>query len=202
MEGECALEGPWYEYVVYSNSLIMRRVNIGTKDKHKFANIGDNWNNETVEKILNLLREYWDMFPTTFSEMKGIVGESGEMRIPLKPDAKTVRQRPYRFKSVYKQKAKAEIDMMLEVGIIEHVVESEWIIPMVVQDKKIGGIIICVDLRKLNDSCLHDPFPTSFTDELLENVGGHESYSFIDGFSRYHQIKIAKEERYKTTFMT
>jgi hypothetical protein len=52
------------------------------------------------------------------------------------------------------------------------VVESEWISPMVVQDKKTGGIKICVDLRKLNDACLHDPFPTPFTDEVLENVGG------------------------------
>jgi hypothetical protein len=61
---------------------------------------------------------------------------------------------------------------MLEARIIEPVVESEWISPMVVQDKKTGGIIICVDLRKLNDACLHDPFPTPFTDEVLENVGG------------------------------
>jgi hypothetical protein len=43
---------------------------------------------------------------------------------------------------------------------------------MVVQDKKTGGIKICMDLRKLNDACLHDPFPTPFTDEVLENVGG------------------------------
>jgi hypothetical protein len=27
-------------------------------------------------------------------------------------------------------------------------------------------------MRKLNDACLHDPFPTPFIDEVLENVGG------------------------------
>jgi hypothetical protein len=47
---------------------------------------------------------------------------------------------------------------------------------------------------------LHDPFPTPFTDEVLDNVGGQEVYSFTDGFSRYHQIWIAKEDRHKTTF--
>jgi hypothetical protein len=73
---------------------------------------------------------------------------------------------------------------------------------MVMKDKKKGGIRICVDLRKLNDACLHDPFPTSFTDEVLESVGGHEAYSFTDGFSGYHQIKIAQEDRYKTMFVT
>jgi hypothetical protein len=57
-------------------------------------------------------------------------------------------------------------------------------------------------LRKLNDACLHDPFPTPFTDEVLENVGGHKVYSFTDGFSCYHQIKIAHQHRYKTMFAT
>jgi hypothetical protein len=51
---------------------------------------------------------------------------------------------------------------------------------MVVQDKNTRGINICVDLRKLNDACLHDPFPTPFTYEVLENIGGQETYSFID----------------------
>jgi hypothetical protein len=139
----------------------MHKVNIGTKDKPKFVNIGDYWNDETVEKIVDLLREYQDLFPTTFSEMKGIVGELGEMKIPLNPDAKPVKQRPYRLNLVYKKKVKAEIDRMLEDGIIEPVAESEWISPMVVQDKKTGGIIICVDMRKLNDAFLHDLFPDS-----------------------------------------
>jgi hypothetical protein len=67
---------------------------------------------------------------------------------------------------------KIELDRILEVGIIELVEDSEWINPMVVQDNKTREIEIYVDLRKLNDSCLHDPFPTLFTDEVLYNVGG------------------------------
>jgi len=49
---------------------------------------------------------------------------------------------------------------MLDAGIIEPVEESKWISHMVIQEKKTTGEIgICVDLRKLNDACLHDPFP-------------------------------------------
>ena len=41
------------------------------------------------------------------------------------------------------------------------------------KDKKATcEVMICVDLRKLNDSCLYDPFPTPFTDVILESVGG------------------------------
>lgn len=96
-----------------------------------------------------------------------------------------------------------ELDKMLEARIIEHVEKSDWVSPMAVQEnKKLGEIWICVDLRKLNDACGHDPFPTPFMDEALENVRGKEAYSFIDGFLGYHQIKIMLEDRSKTTFMT
>jgi hypothetical protein len=104
--------------------------------------------------------------------MKGIAGELGEMKIPLRPEARPIRQRPYILNPIYKKKGKAEIDKMLEVGIIEPMEEYKWVIPMVVHEKKKGGIHIFFDLRKLNDSFLHDPFPMPFTDEVLENVGG------------------------------
>ena len=57
---------------------------------------------------------------------------------------------------------------------------------MVVQDKKIGEVRICVDLIKLNDACMHDPFPTPSIDEVIEEVGGPEMYSFTEGFFGYH----------------
>ena len=74
---------------------------------------------------------------------------------------------------------------------------------IVIQDKyTIGEVRICVDLRKLNDACLHDPFPTPFTDEVLESVKGKEMCSFTYGFSSYHQVRIAKEDCQKITFVT
>ena len=124
------------------------------------------------------------------------------MKIPFRPNTKSVKQRQYILNPRYKEKVKAELDQMLEVGVIEHVEESEWIIPIVVQDKNTSGEVrICVHLRKLNDACLHDPFSNPFTDEILENVGSQEMYSFTDGFSGYHQIRIAEEDRHKTTFV-
>jgi hypothetical protein len=70
--------------------------------------------------------------------MKGIKRPMGEMRIPLKPDVKTFKKIPYRLDPKYKEKVNIELDIILEVGIIEPVEESEWISPMVVQDKKTG----------------------------------------------------------------
>eukprot|EP00253_Pinus_taeda_P035663 PITA_35663 len=125
------------------------------------------------------------------------------MKITLKLDVKLVKQRPYHLNPKYKEKVCLELDRMLAVGIIKPVEESDWVSTMVVQEKKQKDEIrICVDLRKLNDACVHDPFPTPFTNGVLDNVGGQEAYSFTDGFFGYHQIEITLEDRSKTTFAT
>jgi hypothetical protein len=87
-EGECAVEGIELESSTYTQPIKTHKVNIRMKKNPKFAQIGDYWSDETVEKIVDLLHKYKDLFPTTSLEMKGIVGELGEMNIPLKPGAK------------------------------------------------------------------------------------------------------------------
>ena len=66
------------------------------------ASIGDYWDDEIVRHITDLLQEYQDLFPTKFIEMKGILGDMGVMRIPLKVGAKPVKQIPYRLNPKYK----------------------------------------------------------------------------------------------------
>ena len=70
-------------------------------------------------------------------------------------------------------------------------------------DKNVTSeVMICEDLRKLNNACLHDPFPTPFTDEVLESVYGQDMYSFTHEFLGYHQVIIFREDCHKTTFVT
>ena len=72
------------------------------------------------------------MFPTKFSDLKGIVGDLSVIKITLKPDVKPVKQRPYLINPKYKDKMRKELDKMLETGIIEPVQEFDWVSPMVV----------------------------------------------------------------------
>jgi CTP:phosphocholine cytidylyltransferase-like protein len=77
---------------VFDVSIKVKKVNIGTTENPKMASIGDYWDEQTIERITELLREYSDMFPTTFTEMKGIAGDLGEMNIPLKYEARSIRK--------------------------------------------------------------------------------------------------------------
>jgi len=45
-----------------------------------------------MEKVANLLREYQDLFPTKFYDLKWIVGDLGIMKFTLKPDAKEIKK--------------------------------------------------------------------------------------------------------------
>jgi hypothetical protein len=69
------VEGPYLASKVFSAPIKVKKVNIGTNDNPKVASIGDYWDEHTIERITELLCEYSDIFPTTFIEMKGIVGE-------------------------------------------------------------------------------------------------------------------------------
>jgi hypothetical protein len=45
---------------------------------------------------------------------------------------------------------------------------------------------IYVDFKKLNVATKKYPHPFPFIDEVINIVVGHEVYTFMDGFSRYH----------------
>jgi hypothetical protein len=92
-------------YALLISALIkVNKVNIETTDNPKMESIGDYWDEQTIERIKELLCEYSDLFPTTFIEIKGIERELGEMKIPLKPEKRLVRQIPYILNPVYKKK--------------------------------------------------------------------------------------------------
>ena len=132
----------------------IKKVNIGTEETPKIASIGNYWDDKTIGQVANLLQEYQDLFPIKFEDMKVILGDLGVMRIPLKEGVKPVKQCPYRLNPKYKEKVRKELDKMIATGIIEPVEESEWVSPMVVQDKKTKGEIrICVDLKIGRASC-------------------------------------------------
>jgi len=97
---------PQIEMPNITKTLKTKRVNIGLEDETKFAMIGGYCDEDTINKIIDLLHEYQELFPNKFSDMKGIIGDLGVMKIPLKPNMKLVKQRSYRMNPKYKEKVK------------------------------------------------------------------------------------------------
>ena len=59
-----------------------------------------------------------------------------------------------------------------------------------------------VGYRDLNKACPMDGFPLPYIDVLVDNTAGSALMSFMDGFLRYNQIKMAFRDVTKTTFTT
>ena len=114
-----------------------------------------------------------------------------EMKIEIKPDAQPIKKRAYKLSHKYKEIVKKEIENMLAVGIIYPIDQSKWESPMVIQLKKHDPtkLRICVNFRELKKVTFTDPFPTPYANEILNEVVGHECYSFIDGFSSYRKYQ-------------
>jgi hypothetical protein len=98
--------------------------------------VGDYWDEKTSQEILSFLREYEGLFPKTFSELNGMKGGMGEIKIELKLGSKPVRHRPYHLNPRLKEKVKKDIDKMLEACLIFVLEEAEWASPIVIQRKK------------------------------------------------------------------
>ncbi len=93
----------------------------------------------------------------------------------------------------YAKVVKQNIDKLLVAGFIEFVKETTWLSPIVVVPKKNGKLRICIDFKKLNAATKKDPYPLPFIDEVLNIIVGYED-SFLNGYSRYHQISIVFNE--------
>jgi hypothetical protein len=59
-----------------------------------------------------------------------------------------------------------------------------------------------VDFTSLNKACPKDPYPLPWIDQIVDSTAGCDLLCFLDAFSGYHQIKMAKEDEEKTAFIT
>jgi hypothetical protein len=102
----------------------------------------------------------------------------------------------------YALKVREDLDKLLDVGFIYPIKTTQWLSPLVIVPKKYGKLQICVDYCKLYAQTKKDPFPLPFLDSILDYVVGHEMYYFMDGYSSYNQVKMAKEDKEKITFIS
>ena len=61
---------------------------------------------------------------------------------------------------------------------------------------------MCVDYTDLNEACPKDSFPLPLIDQIFDAFVEHRILSFLDSFSRYHQIPMYPLDAEKTTFIT
>ena len=114
-------------------------------------------------------------------------------------NASPIRRPPYRVPHAYRDSVKAELDQMLESGIIEPS-SSQWAAPLVLVKKKDSTLRLCVDYRRLNSVSRVDAYPMPRIDDLLDRLGKAKFISTMDLTRGYWQVPVAESDRDKTAF--
>ena len=90
---------------------------------------------------------------------------------------------------------------MLATGIIWPSM-SPWTSPIVLVEKKDGGIRFCIYYHKLNQVAKFNAYSMLRVEEIFEQIGSSTVISTFDLAKGYWQIPMATESREKTAFAT
>lgn len=85
-------------------------------------------------------------------------------------DVPPVQQKLSRLPFALRDKVLQELKMLESEGIIEKVALSPWVSPLVVIQKKSGGIRLCVDLREPNKAVIIDSHPLPHIEEVFTEL--------------------------------
>jgi len=108
--------------------------------------------------------------------LKRISLELAQHKIELDITIPFAHQVRYKLNQNYVTIVKQKIDMLLTTKFIQYMEDGTWLSPIVVVPKENGKLRICIDFKKLNVATNKDPYPLSFTNEVLNIIIGYEAY--------------------------
>ena len=162
---------------------------VGTKLLGKFEGFNEQ---EVVEQLRG-------EFPEVFSDLPG---RTTECKLSIDTgDAAPRRSHPYRVPNKLKEGVRAEVEKLVEMGIVVPST-SPWASPVVPVPKGDGTVRVCVDYRKLNEVTTADPYYMTTMDEILERVGGSKVVSKIDLAKGFYQVEVEPLSQEKTAFVS
>jgi len=180
----------------------LKVINLGTEEGKKEIKIGASLDPVVKKRIIELLKEYVDIFAWSYRDMLGLDTDIVVHRLPLKPEYPPVKQKLRRTRPDMALKIKEEGQKQIDVGFLVTLEYPQWLAIIVPVPKKYGKVRMCVDYRDLNKASPKDDFPLPHIDVLVDSTAKSKVFSFIDGFSSYNRIKMAPEDREKTSLNT
>ena len=116
-------------------------------------------------------------------------------------DHPLVAKRPYTLALKHHDWVKAEIDKLLDAGVIREI-NSSWSAPIVVVPKGDGGKRLCIDFRALNAITRTFIWPMLRVEDILARLGKAKYCTTLHLRSGYHHIAFDKQSIKKTAFCT
>ncbi|GBG81104.1 hypothetical protein CBR_g31780 [Chara braunii] len=149
--------------------------------------------------VRDLIREYHDVFPSSFSYADIPPMRDVEHSIQLVPDYRVHHQAPYRLSIPEATELKRQLEELLRLGFIKPS-NSPWVAPVLFARKADETFRLYIDYRGLNRYTVKNNYPMPRSDELFDRLAGNRFFMKIDLRSGYHQIRVAAADQPKTAF--
>jgi hypothetical protein len=116
-------------------------------------------------------------------------------------DSAPIRSVPYRMPHALRDKLRAELDGMLENGLISRST-SPWGSPIVYVPKSDGTLRLCTDFRKLNAVAEMDINPLPRIDDIFGMLNNVKIMTSLDLCKGFWQLELDPETKHKTSMVT
>lgn len=167
------------------------------KTERKEFNINQELSELDKNKLWELLNKNADLFVNELIELPG--SEIVEHRIRLVPGSPVIFRRQYKLANVEKEAISQQIKQMVDANIIEPST-SPYCSPFLMIKKPNGTYRFVNDFRALNAVTIPDAYTLPRIDSILDSLSGSKFFSTMDMFSGFFQLKLAKQDRHKTSF--
>lgn len=178
----------------------LEEIDLGNGRIRRTTYISANIIPELKIKVIQLLKEYKDCFTWDYDEMPGLNKDLVELKLPIKPGKKPIKQTLRHFAPEVLSKIKEEVERLLKCNFIRTTKYVEWIANIAPVIKKNDILRVCINFRDLNTATLKNEYPMFVAEMLVDSAAGHEYLSMLDGCSGYNHIFIFDEDVPKMTF--
>jgi hypothetical protein len=164
--------------------------------------IGAHLSPEEEKVLVQFLNKNKDVFAWSAKDLQGV--DRDIIEHALETDKRIPPQETETWKNVRRKvkAVEAEVQRLQDAKVTREVKYPVWLANTVLVKKKNGKWRMCVDFTDLNKACKKDDFPLERVDKIVDDAANSEMISLLDMFSGYHQIRVRKEDKEKTSFIT
>ncbi|XP_075737432.1 uncharacterized protein LOC142777009 [Rhipicephalus microplus] len=142
-----------------------------------------------------------DEFPDLFENLGCCKGPPVKLYLKESAQPRFLKARtvPYAMRA----QVSAEIDRLVEVGVLSPVSVAEWATPVVPVVKKNGDIRLCGDFKlTVNPATRTEQYPLPKIDDIFAALSGGEVFSTLDLRNAYNQLSLDDDAKKITVLNT
>nr|XP_037290929.1 uncharacterized protein K02A2.6-like [Rhipicephalus microplus] len=155
-----------------------------------------------MDELATAFDKLFEEFAVVFDGRLGCY-KGPPVKLALNPEVVPVRLKARRVPFALRQKIDAELDKLLQQGVLEPVDCTEWETPIVTPLKGNGDIRICADYKcTINKALQQHAYPVPVVSHVLASLSGGTIFAKLNLAQAYQQLPVTDESAAAQTIVT